>query len=91
MKLTPKASKNSIEGLEKSHDEKSFLKVKVRDIPEKGKANKALCNLISKYIGIPKRDVLIVSGPKSRHKNILIKCQDDLKLKVVNKLEQDFL
>ena len=40
--------------------------------PVGGKANKELIKLLSSALGIPKRDVQIVRGEKSRDKQILI-------------------
>ena len=54
---------------------KDFLEVNKDEIsigivsePEKGKANKELIEKISKYFDVPKSNVRIVSGEKSRKK-----------------------
>jgi len=49
-----------------------FLKVKLTQKPEKGKANKALINLLSQYFKVGKSQVLIKKGKKSSIKQIEI-------------------
>lgn len=41
--------------------------------PIKNRANAALITLLSKHFGIPKSQIIIVSGEKSKRKNIEIK------------------
>lgn len=48
----------------------SHLKVRVRAVPEKGKANAALEKLIAKWLGLPKSAVHITAGGKSRIKTL---------------------
>jgi hypothetical protein len=52
------------------------LKVGVSAPPEKGKANKAVEQLLAKQLGIPKRDVSIVAGQTSSSKIIEIRHLD---------------
>ncbi len=72
VKLTPKASKNAILGLEKNLLAESVLKVNITAVPEKGKANKALIELLAKHLGIPKSHISIIRGAKNRLKTIEI-------------------
>ncbi len=44
------------------------LRVRVRALAEKGKANKALVRLLARWLGVGRRDVAIVHGERSRHK-----------------------
>jgi len=74
VRLTPKSSRDEIDGVETGADGKSFLKARVRAVPEKGKANKALIALLAKQFGIAKSAVRIVSGDISRLKSIRIEC-----------------
>ena len=48
------------------------LKVKLTAPPERGKANKKLIEILSKYFGVNKKAVTIVSGHKSREKLVEI-------------------
>lgn len=84
VRLIPNASKNRVEGIQESPEGKFRLKAKVTVIPEKGKANKALIKLLSKFLGYPSNDLKIVSGHTDRNKNILITGQAD---KVIENLK----
>ena len=49
-----------------------YLKVRVRVVPENGKANQALIALLAESLGVPKAAVRIVSGAASRLKKVEI-------------------
>ena len=49
------------------------LKVSVRAAPEKGKANIEVEEVIAKFLGIRKHQVLVVGGQASRRKRIQVK------------------
>ena len=66
-KIIPKSSRNEIVGREGE-----TVTIKVTAPPVDGKANKAVIGLLSKRLDIPKRDIRIVSGEKSRIKRIRI-------------------
>lgn len=51
---------------------KNTFLVKVREVPEKGRANKAIIKLLSEYFKIPQQKVKIVSGVTSKIKIIEI-------------------
>lgn len=48
------------------HD--GMLKVEVTTAPEKGKANKAILKLLSKKLGIPASDLVLLSGETNPRK-----------------------
>jgi len=48
------------------------LKVKVAAAPEDGKANKAVCELLSQALGISVRDVSIIAGHSNPEKTALV-------------------
>lgn len=52
--------------------ENEVIKVKIREIPENGKANKAIINLFSKSFKIPKSKIEIIKGQTSSNKVISI-------------------
>jgi uncharacterized protein (TIGR00251 family) len=52
------------------HD-KGF-KVKIREIPEKGKANEKIVKMIAKRLKISKKNIKIIKGEFSNKKTILI-------------------
>ncbi len=72
VRLTPSAHKDNIDGVETSADGKSYLKARVRAVPENGKANKALEKLIAKYFNVPKSSVQVTSGATSRLKTLVV-------------------
>lgn len=57
---------------DKIYFENDIIKVKIREIPEDGKANKAIITLFSKTFKIPKRDIEIIKGLTSSNKTIKI-------------------
>lgn len=75
VKIVPNASKNDI------IIEDNVIKVKVTAQPIENKANKALVEVISKKIGIPKTSIEIVKGLTSKEKTLLIRVSDETKLK----------
>ena len=66
LKVTPKARTEDIDGLNTAGE----LVVKVRTVPEDGKANEAVIALLSKAFGIPKSQLEITRGGTSRHKTV---------------------
>jgi uncharacterized protein len=65
--VKPKSSRNAMLGI---HD--GALKIAVTAAPEKGKANKAVINLLSKIFNVPKNSICIDSGETSPNKKITI-------------------
>jgi uncharacterized protein (TIGR00251 family) len=66
-RVTPNAGRNQITGYKDG-----VLQVKVAAPPEKGKANKALVDLLSDRLGIRKSSIDIIKGETSRNKVVLI-------------------
>lgn len=56
--------------VDKIYLENDIIKVKVREIAENGKANKAIIDLFSKTFKIPKKSINIIRGIKSSSKTI---------------------
>jgi len=48
------------------------LRVRVKAVPDKGKANAAVVALLAKAVGVPKSAVAVVSGDTARLKTIQI-------------------
>ncbi|GAA4123397.1 DUF167 family protein [Aminobacter aganoensis] len=72
VRLTPRAAKDAVEGLETTADGRSHLAARVRAVPEKGEANAALERLLAASLGIPKKSVSVVAGGTSRLKTVRI-------------------
>ena len=60
--------RSSVEGI--SREEDGLWKLRVNAPAVDGKANNALISILSKNLGIPKKDIEIVSGQRSRIKRI---------------------
>ncbi|WP_346892483.1 DUF167 family protein [uncultured Roseibium sp.] len=70
VRLTPKSSKDGIDGIDHLADGRCVLKARVRAVPEKGAANVALIKLVAKAVGLPKSAVDLESGSTSRIKTL---------------------
>ncbi|MCA1407454.1 DUF167 domain-containing protein [Ensifer sp. IC3342] len=72
VRLTPNGGRDAIDGFESAADGGGYLKVRVRAVPEKGKANQALIALLAKQFGIAKNRIALVSGDTQRKKILRI-------------------
>jgi len=72
VRLTPNGGRNAIDGFEVNAAGETHLKARVTAVPEKGKANKALIELVAKSLGLPKSSVTVVSGDTARQKILRI-------------------
>jgi uncharacterized protein len=65
--VQPGAKKNEIVGLHNG-----ALKIKIKAPPEDGRANEELIKFLSEVLGIPQRQISLISGLKNRNKKISI-------------------
>jgi uncharacterized protein YggU (UPF0235/DUF167 family) len=72
LRVTPRGGRDDIDGVETLADGRTVLKVRVRVIAEGGEANRAVTELLAKALGVPKRDVRVLSGVTSRLKQIAV-------------------
>ncbi len=72
VRLSPKGAFDRIEGVEHLADESAVLKVRVRAVPQDGEANRALCRLLAKSLGVAASVVHLESGATARVKTIVI-------------------
>lgn len=72
LRVTPNAGADRIEGTELRDDGSAVLRVRVKAVPDKGKANAAVIALLAKALGVPKSAVTLVSGDTARLKSIAI-------------------
>ena len=75
--VTPKSSKDEVVGWQVDASGKRELAVRVRAVPDKGKATKAVCNLLAAFFDVPKSSVECVRGGASRHKIIDLPITED--------------
>ncbi len=72
VRLTPKASRNRIDGIAAEADGTPVLKVAVTAVPENGKANQALIALLAKSWKLAKSSFTITGGATDRRKTLFI-------------------
>ncbi|THK38913.1 DUF167 domain-containing protein [Ensifer sp. MPMI2T] len=77
VRLTPNGGRVAIDGFENAADGEEYLKVRVRAVPEKGKANQALIALLAKQFGIAKNRIALVSGDTQRKKILRIEADPE--------------
>ncbi len=63
VKVKPNAKKNEIKKIDENHFE-----VKTTAVPEKGKANEKVIEILSDYLSIPKSKIKLIRGGKTREK-----------------------
>lgn len=63
VRVIPNASRDAIVGWHAG-----ALKIKTAVAPESGKANQAICELLAKRLGLPKRAVSVLRGQTSQMK-----------------------
>jgi uncharacterized protein len=72
VRASPKAGRDSIEGVVAGDDGRVWLAVRLTAPPADGAANDALVRLLAKALGVAKRDVTLASGATSRLKRLQI-------------------
>ncbi len=77
VRVTPNASADRVEGRGEDAAGRCFLKVRVRAVPEDGKANKAVEKTLAKALGLPKSCIQVVTGQTARLKGVDIDCAED--------------
>ncbi|MEO8662201.1 MAG: DUF167 domain-containing protein [Bryobacteraceae bacterium] len=68
IKVIPKSQRTEAIGLMTD----GTIKVKVAAVPEKGKANAALCDYLAGVFGVPKRNVAVLTGETSHNKVVRV-------------------
>jgi uncharacterized protein (TIGR00251 family) len=72
VRVTPKSSRDGLDGIVELADGRAVLRVRVRAVPEGGKANTAVARLIAKALGVPASTVRIETGETARLKTLLV-------------------
>jgi hypothetical protein len=75
VRLRPRASSDELLGMRDG-----VLQARVTAAPIDGKANKALCSLIAKRLGIARSRVGVVRGMKAREKIVRVEGMDEAAL-----------
>lgn len=88
VRLTPNASRDAVEQVEVADDGEFWLRARVTAVPEDGKANKALIQLLAKWLRVPKSSLSILSGETARKKILRIEGDpEDLMSKISERLK----
>lgn len=75
--MTPKSASTRIGEVAVDASGTEALRVHVREVPDKGRANAAVIKLIAKAWGLPKSTIELVSGASDRNKVIAIAGEPD--------------
>lgn len=66
--VQPRASRNALAGLQGD-----ALKIRLTSPPVEGAANRLCVEFLARLFALPKCDVILTAGDKSRHKRILLR------------------
>lgn len=72
VRLTPKSSRDAVDGIAAQSDGSQHLAARVRAVPDKGQANAALEKLLAEWLGVPRASVTVTGGATSRLKTVSI-------------------
>ncbi len=72
VRVTPNAGRDAIEGVETRDDGSAVLRLRVKAVPDKGKANAAVIALLAKVLDVPKSAITVVSGETARVKTLSV-------------------
>src|SRR5271166_4877765 len=86
VRAQPGARRNEIRGLQDG-----ALKVCVTQAPEKGKANKAIVEVLAKWLGLRKSQIELISGETASQKKFLIRevGRQELSERIKTRLAED--
>lgn len=73
IKVIPKSSTNEVTEIMKDDSGEPTIKIRVKAVPEKGKANAELIKFLSHELNLPKENIEIISGKSSALKLLRIK------------------
>ncbi len=68
----PGASRDEIETTGEDGEGRRFLRIRVRAVPEKGRANTAIETVLAKALGLPRSAVSVEKGETQRIKTVRI-------------------
>lgn len=75
--MTPRADRDAVDGVRVLSDGSEVLAARVRAVPDKGAANRALEALLAKTFGLPKSAVELRSGHTARIKSVRLEGDPD--------------
>ncbi len=72
VRLTPRASRDGLDGWDEDDQGRAFLKVRVTAAPVDGKANAALIAFMARSLRVQKSRITLISGETARLKTLEI-------------------
>lgn len=72
IKVIPKSAKNEIVEIMKDSEGEETIKIRIKAVPEKGKANIELIKFLSKELDLPSSAISILSGKSDQLKLIKV-------------------
>ncbi len=72
VRLTPKSSRDGVDGIRTDSAGATHIAARVRAAPEKGAANAALVRLIADWLEVPASAVTVVAGQSARLKTVAV-------------------
>jgi len=73
IKVLPKSPKNEVVEILEDADGEKTIKIRIKAVPEKGKANAELIKFLSKELDVPRDKISIISGKTEQLKLVKIK------------------
>ena len=71
LRVTPNAGRDAIAGVERRGDS-LVLRLRVRAVPDRGKANAAVIALLARALGVPRSSLALIAGETSRNKTVAV-------------------
>lgn len=78
IRVTPRAARDQVTGLKPTAAGGRELCVALTAVPEKGRANKALIDLLAREWSMSKSDLSVVAGVTDRHKAVMVEGMPDM-------------
>ena len=72
LRVTPNAGKDAIEGMDIRDDGSAVLRIRVKAVPDKGKANAAVVALLAQALGVAKTAIAVTAGQTARLKTLSV-------------------
>ena len=88
VRVTPKAARSEVKGIETDAAGEPFLAVRVKALPEGGRANDELMKLLARRWRVPARSLSVVSGAAARRKLLHVEGDPDRLLADLRALEE---
>ncbi len=78
IRLTPRASRDGIDGIGQDADGRSVLRIRLTAPPVEGAANQAMIDFLAEILSVRKKDIAIRSGETGRLKILEIAGKPDV-------------